>query len=439
MESAITSEVGILAVLTGVASFFFYLEKRTAWRFFNYFPPLLFIYAVPVVLANCSVAPVITREVVASAGRPTAAIGPSAEDEFTADSAAAAETPATEYQISFKPVIPTQSPAYDWMKSTVLPFFLLLMLLKVDVLTAVRVMGRGVIVMLMGTAGVVLGAPIAYLLVKSHLGPEAWKQFGMLAGSWIGGAGNMAAVQSALKAPDSFVGLPVLADALVYLVWIPVLLGSKSCAAWFNRFARVDPGRVEMLEHSYDEVAVDEVKMMPRHVLYLLFVGLGGTWLAGTLSRYMPEFGAVLTASAWNIIFISVLGVILSMTPAKTIPKTHEVAVAMVFLYMAVMGAKADLEGLVGEAPWFVMAALVWILVHGAFCVLGARVLHVDIHSTAIASAANIGGVATASIVATHHNDKLVPVGILMALIGYAIGNIAPLGAAELCRLVSLL
>ena len=86
---------------------------------------------------------------------------------------------------------------------------------------------------------------------------------------------------------------------------------------------------------------------------------------------------------------------------------------------------------------WFVLAAYLWVALHGAACVLGARLFRVDIHSTAIASVANIGGAAGASLVAAHHNPRLVPVGILMALMGYALGTYGGFLAAWLCQRIS--
>ncbi|MEJ2705506.1 MAG: DUF819 family protein, partial [Sedimentisphaerales bacterium] len=175
----VSSPTGILTVLCGIGAFFFLLEKQTGWRLFNYFPPLIFIYAVPAILSNTG-------------------------------------------------ILANTSPAYDWLSSTVLPMFLVIMLLKVDVASTVRVMGRGVFVMLFGTAGVVLGAPIAFLLVKNKLPDDVWKAFGTLAGSWIGGTGNRAAVSEGIKTSGEGFGLAVLGDNLVYMIWLPILLGSKN-------------------------------------------------------------------------------------------------------------------------------------------------------------------------------------------------------------------
>ena len=384
----VTSSVGILTVLAGTASFFFYLEKRTGWKFFEFIPPLCFIYAVPMLLST-------------------------------------------------QGVLPNKSPVYDQLSHIVMPMFLVLMLINVNVVAAVRVMGRGLAVMLIGTAGIVLGAPIALLCVKHGLGPDAWKTFGVLAGSWIGGTGNMGAMQAALNAPPESFGLAALADALIYIIWLPILLGSKSYSAWFNRFAKVDPKRIELLENASQDLSNEKEKIEVRHILYLISLGLGVSWLASTLANFMPIVEPILTTNSWNILLITTFGIALSTTRARNIPGSHEIAVALLFLFVANMGAKADLRQLTTETPWFLLGAAIWITIHGCCCVLGAKILHVDVHSTAIASAANIGGIASATIVAACHNEKLVPVSILMALIGYAVGNYGAMIAAILCRWVS--
>jgi uncharacterized membrane protein len=387
-DTLITSPLGILAILAGVASFFFFLEKKTAWKLFSFFPPLLFIYTLPLIFSNTG-------------------------------------------------LIANESPLYDWMGSTILPVFLIVMLLDVDVSSAIRIMGKGIFVLLFGTAGVIIGAPIGYFVVKSGLGPEAWKGFGTLAGSWIGGTGNMAAVSEGLKTPATDFGLAVLGDNIVYIVWLPIMLGSKNFSRWFNRLTRVKKSRLEMLERSAGEVSTDKGKLEMRHLLYLFFLGLFFAWLAGKIAVYLPQVPPILTQSSWKILLITTFGILLSMTPAKRIPGSHQLAMALVYLFVANMGARANISGLAEQAPWFLIGAYIWIFIHGGFCIFGAWIFRIDVHSTAIASAANIGGAASAPVVAAYHNEKLVPVSILMALIGYAIGNYGAFAAAWLCYLVS--
>jgi len=247
----------------------------------------------------------------------------------------------------------------------------------------------------------------------------------------------MAAVSEGLKTPGEAFGLAVIADNVVYLIWLPLLLSSKNISKWFSKFARVDKNRIDMLAKTSGELNKDKDKLEMRHLLYLFFFGLFFAWLAGKLAGYLPAVPPVLTAGTWKILLVTTFGIILSMTKARNIPGSHQLAMALIYLFVANMGARANINNLADQAPWFILGAYIWIFIHGAFCILGARLFRVDIHSTAIASAANIGGAASAPVVAAFHNEKLVPVSILMALIGYAVGNYGAFAAAWLCFLVS--
>ena len=384
----ISSNAGVLATLCGVCAFFFLLEKRTGWRLFNYLPPLIFIYLAPVVMSNSG-------------------------------------------------VLPTSSTVYTGMKELVLPMMLILLLLKVNVGGAVRVLGRGVGVMLFGALGVVIGAPLGFLAVKAWLGPEGWKAFGVLAGSWIGGTGNMAAVGEMIDASGADIGLAVIGDSVIYIIWLPILLGSKKMAGWFASFTGVDDDRIARMEAAAAEESSDPRPPSTPNLLALLCIALGAAWFAEGLAPLLPVHEPYLGATSWKILLITSLGIGLSFTPCRDIPGSHELGMAFVYLYVARMGAVADLSEVVDQAVPFILGATLWILIHGAFCLLGAKLLRVDVHTAAIASAANIGGAASAPVVASHHHESLVPASILMALMGYAIGNFAAYGAALLCQAVS--
>jgi uncharacterized membrane protein len=392
-DAWISSPAGIIAVLGAVTSVFFYLEKRTGWVLFNYFPPLLFIYLVPVALSNSG-------------------------------------------------FIPAQSPVYGFFRHAILPTFLTIMLLDVDVRATVRGMGKGIFVMLLGTLGVVIGAPIAYAIVKAGLEPDMWMGFGALAGSWIGGTGNMAAVSQMVDLDDSSLafGYAVVADNVVYMVWLPIMLGSKNLAGRFHRFTNVSPARLQRMKDAARELTTDKGKMEMRHLLYLAFIGFSVTAISSFLGDRIPpiQMGGetIVSANTYKILIVTALGITLSFTPASRIPGSHPVAMALVYLFVARMGAVADLSNLSASVLWFLLGAYIWIFIHGGLLLLGARLFRVDVHTAAISSAANIGGAASAPIVAAHHMPALVPVAVLMALIGYAIGNPAAYVAALLCRFV---
>lgn len=385
-EPLIQSEIGVLFTLVAVAAFWFYLQKQTNWKIFNLFPPLLWIYATPVVLNN---------------------IG----------------------------VVASESVIYSGLREYGLPVFISLMLLSVDVPAAVRVMGKGVLVMLMGSVGVVVGGAVSFAIVHQWLAPDAWKGFGTLAGSWIGGTGNMAAVAGALDTPPEQLGLAVLADNLVYIVWLPIMLGSKAFAEQFNRWARVSEDRIRNMEAAARELESEETPPAMRDYLFLGFVAFGITWLAAWLAPKFPVIDPVMSTSSWNLLIVTTISLILSTTKARDIPGSHNLAMAIIYVFVAGMGARASIAGL-EQAPAFVLGAFIWIAIHGAFCVAGAWIFKVDVHSAAIASAANVGGAASAPVVAAYHRESLIPVSILMALMGYAIGNFLALQTAWLAHWV---
>jgi len=393
-----------MAVLVAVVSFWFWLEQKSGWKIFSYLPPLIFIYATPVVLSNSG-------------------------------------------------LIPFESGAYDFLRQYGLPIFICLMLLKVDVVGAIRIMGKGVFVMLIGTAGVVIGGVFAYILGQSISTPEwfplhfplpedSWKAFGTLAGSWIGGTGNMTAAHAALEGSGEHMTMAAAADQLVYLVWLPLLLGSRAFAAKFNQWMRVPANRLELMDRA--AARYDDSEQPPRMIqlLYLALIALGFTWISLELSEVLPPIviggATVVSASTWLILLVTTLALAASTTPARKLPAAHPIAMAIIYVYVARIGATMDLSNASLETMGaFVAMCYVWIFIHGIFILAGAWLFRVDVHTLAIASAANIGGAASAPVVAAHHRESLVPAAILMAMIGYALGNYLAILTGRLGQLIA--
>ena len=386
---------GSPCLLCAVAAFWFYVEQVSGAKLFQYIPPLIFIYVTPVFLNNLD-------------------------------------------------VIPANSSVYSGLSTYALPAFIVLMLIKVNVPAAIKIMGKGVLVMLMGTAGVVVGCVVSYLIVHRWLAPDAWTGFGALAGSWIGGTGNMAATSEMLNTPPEQFGLAVLADNVIYIVWLPILLASKNFADRFNAWAKVPEDRIRMMDSAAAQVIHEEKAPQMRDYIYLVAIAVGVTWIAAALASILfdammgiaPALQVVLSESTWRILLITTIALSLSATPVSRLPNATAMGTALIYIFVAGMGARATMEGF-GQAPAFLLGAFIWIFIHGAFCLLGAKLFRVDVHSVAIASAANIGAAASAPIVAAFHRPSLVPVSVLMALIGYALGNyLAPL-AAHLARIAA--
>jgi len=392
MESVlIESPIGVLAVLCGVAAFFFLLAQVTAAKLFNYIPPLLFIYATPIFLSNLAV--------------------------------------------GGKTLIPNSSIIYSGLSQFALPVFIVLMLIKVNVPAIVKVMGKGVLVMLMGTAGVMVGGVISYIIVHGWLPDDSWKGVGTLAGSWIGGTANMLATKEILGASESQFTLAIVADNVIYIVWLPILLMSRDYADKFNKWARVPEDRLAAMDAAAELHIEDDHAPTMQQYLYLAAVVIGVTaighgaapGIAAWISESSPGAAGIFSETTTRILLITTIALALSTTRVSELPNSTALGTALVYVFVAGMGARAEISGL-GDAPAFVLGAFIWIFIHGLFMLAGAWLFRVDVHSVAIASAANIGAAASAPIVAAHHRPSLVPASILLALLGYALGNyLAPL------------
>jgi uncharacterized membrane protein len=245
----------------------------------------------------------------------------------------------------------------------------------------------------------------------------------------------MAATKEMLGTSGELFGLAVIADNAVYIVWLPLLLMSRNFADRFNAWARVPEERLAAMEAAAElHVEEEHPPTMPEYV-FLAAIVIGVTWmgiaLAPPISQWIgatveplaPVFGE----STTRILLVTTVALLLSATPVSRLPNSTAMGTALVYIFVAGIGARAEIAGL-AQAPAFLLGAFIWIFIHGAFCLAGAWIFRVDVHSVAIASAANIGAAASAPIVAAHHKPSLVPVSVLMALLGYAMGNyLAPL------------
>jgi uncharacterized membrane protein len=254
----------------------------------------------------------------------------------------------------------------------------------------------------------------------------------------------MAATSDAIGTSPELYGLAVLADNVIYVIWLPILLGSKNFADRFNKWANVSEDRIRTMEAAAAVMVEEESAPQMRDYIYLIAVAIVVTWISSSLATLVFEFTRENSSSlqeyfsvgTWRVLIITTIALVLSITPVSRLPNATPMGTALVYIFVAGQGAKATLAGF-GQAPAFLLGALIWIFIHGAFCLAGAKLFRVDVHSVAIASAANIGAAATAPIVAAFHRPSLVPVSILMALIGYAIGNYFAFAAAHLARMAT--
>ncbi len=378
--------VGVMAVIVMIPVLFVWLEKRTRWKIFDILPAIIWIFLTPIALSNLD-------------------------------------------------VIPRSSPVYSEFKSWAVPMFIVLMLLDINIREALRVAWRGVGVMVLGSLGIVAGASISFFLFRSGLPANSWSGFGALAGSWIGGTGNLAAVAESLSTPPEMVGIVVLVDNFVYVLYFPIILTCKRWAGRFNRYTRVSEAQIRHIAESTAGVEKKTHEVHFRHILILLGWGFSAILAANAVAGWLPALPPVLTEKTWAMLLVTTLGIVLSSTPLKNVPGTEPLAMTLVYIYMTMMGAAADMRNL-GGAQWFVLAGIVCIVIHLGVVILGARLFRVDVSMAAVASVAVVGGAASAPVAAGYHREELVPVSIMLALIGYGLGNYLGVATAYLCHMM---
>lgn len=384
----------VLFVLVAVPAFYFLLEARTGWRIWTFLPPLLWIYASPLLLRIAG-------------------------------------------------VLPEESPIYGGLRAYLLPVFITLLVMTIDLKRVVATLGSGLPVLLVSTACVIAGAPIGYLALSPWLTPDTWTGYGALAGSWIGGTANMAAMERAIGTPPDQMGLAILADQVVFLLWLPLLIVSARYAGPFNRWVKARPLPIDEPDSNEQSDAPDADKpntyldVPPMlDLLLMLTAALANVALCSWIAARLPELPPFITGSTWLVLLVTTGAVLLSFTPIRRSHQAEVTGIAVLYVFVANMGASASIAGF-AEAPAFVAGAFVWLFVSASLMVIAARLMRTDLRLMAVAAIANVGGAASAPVVAAAHHRSLVPVAILMAMLCYVLGNYGAIVAGHLVRIVA--
>lgn len=348
-------------------------------------------------------------------------------------------------------VLPTTSPVYDWMRDYLLPFSLFLLMVTADVRAIMKIGTKALAMMLFGTFGVILGGPIVFLIFERWLPPEAWKGMAALSGSWIGGSGNFAAIKEAVGAPDNITGLFIIVDTAVGYTWMGVLLFLANFQKRIDAWNRADTSVLDDLNRRMKDLQEEQSRPMSLYdAMLIVTVGFGGAvlcrhagdWVYGltheAMQNFTPLVASIFTRFTWLVLFISTAGIALSFTRLRQIESAgaSKLGYVALYLFLTSIGAKADLHGIL-QAPALLALGAAWILLHVAFMFLGARLLKAPMFLLATGSQANIGGAASAPIVAAAYYEAMAPVGVLMGVLGYLLGNYGGLLCALLLRMLA--
>jgi len=335
-------------------------------------------------------------------------------------------------------LIDAQSPLYGKVSAMLLPMSLFLLLVTVDIRAILRLGKPALIMFLAGGLGVGLGICIVFVLFKPWIGGQFWSGFGALAGSWTGGSANMIAVKEALGTPDDVFLPMVVVDTIVPYVWMGLLVLVAHYQVAYDRFNRSDRRILDDISHKITPKA-----SAGRGIHILSTVGIIGLAVAGGLaaksaSRFFPVVQDIISGYAWTIILASSLGILLSFTPLRKVESYGSTRIGYFILYfvLTTIGAKASIRD-AGSAAVLVGAGFLIVFIHAAVLLVTARIIRAPLFLAAVASQANVGGVASAPMVAEIYQKGFASVGLLLAILGNIIGTYIGIAVGQICRLLS--
>jgi len=342
--------------------------------------------------------------------------------------------------ISSAGLIDAKSPLYSLVTTYGLPASLFLLLLGVDLKSIAQLGRTAVLMFLFGSLGIMLGTTLSFAIFRPFVGDVFWMGFGALSASWTGGSANMVAVKEAMGTPDDVFLPMVVVDTIVPYVWMGLLVTGSTWQAAFDRWNRSDRSVIDHLRQKIagfqDERDVTlTVKNVMIIVLFAFIVGLGLRWV----SNVLPVIHGVISAFTWTVILVSAAGLAGSLTPLRRCEAMGSTKIGYYLLYfvLTTIGAKASIAHLQASGV-LIIAGVVIVLVHAAFLLIAARVLKAPAMLVAAASQANIGGVASAPVVAEIYQPGLGSIGLLMAILGNIIGTYVGIIVGQICRWITL-
>jgi uncharacterized membrane protein len=330
---------------------------------------------------------------------------------------------------------------YPMARDYLLPSALVLLCVAIDFKAIMRLGPKAVIMFLTGTVGVMLGAVVSLLAMKAihpeTVAGDTWRGMTTVAGSWIGGGANQAAMKEVYAVDATLFGQFATVDVLVASLWMAVLLFLAARSEAFDRWTRADTSAIEEVKRRIESYQSEHARNPSlTDLMVILAVGLGVTGLSHALTDPMVAWIKSLPAEwrleeysltakfFWITVLATTFGLLLSFTRARKLEGAGASKIGSVMLYVlvATIGMQMDLGALL-ERPWLFGLGVIWICVHGGLMLLMAKLIRAPLFFMAVGSQANIGGAASAPVVASAFHPSLAPVGVLLAVLGYALGT----------------
>jgi uncharacterized membrane protein len=339
------------------------------------------------------------------------------------------------------------------------------MTLSIDLKAVFNLGWRALIMFFTGTIGIIIGGPIAILLISmispetvGGVGPDAvWRGLSTLAGSWIGGGANQTAMLEIYGYNQKLYGGMVFVDIVVANIWMAILLIGIGKSDRINKWLKADSSSIESLKDKVSSFA-EKVKRIPSLTDLMIITAIAFTTVSiahlssGALADLFSGFVAGIEAATtrniftfleskffWMISIATLIALLLSFTKARNYEGAGASKFGSVFIYILVasIGMKMDLT-LIFENTGLIAIGVVWMSIHAGLLILVAKLIKAPYFFLAVGSQANVGGAASAPIVAAAFHPSLATVGVLLAVLGYAIGTVAAIVCTILMELAAV-
>ena len=353
-----------------------------------------------------------------------------------------------------------------------LPASLILLCLSIDLKGIYNLGPKAIVMFFAATLGIVVGGPLALWLVSTGnpevLGGDApdayWRGLSTVAGSWIGGGANQAALKEISDTLDSQFSIMLIVDVFVANLWMPFLLFGAGIRERIDGWLNADATAVDELQERVEQLQAKSARIATfPDWMVMVALAFGGVavahlvadlasveftaWLDNTLAAN-PDSMAIYLSSItkgffWLVVVATAIGIALSFTPAKEYEGAGASKMGSVFLYVlvATIGMKMDIGSLIENWAMYgsaVTIGLLWMLVHIVVLLVVAKLIRAPFFFVAVGSQANVGGAASAPIVASAFSPALAPVGVLLAVLGYAVGTVGAILCMEWMHAISM-
>lgn len=357
---------------------------------------------------------------------------------------------------SFGLISSAESALWPVAKDYFLPACLVLMTLSIDLKAIIGLGPKALIMFFTATVGIILGGPVA-ILVVSLFSPETvggegmnavWRGFATVAGSWIGGGANQTAMLEVYGYnPDRYAAM-VAIDVVVANIWMIFLLYGAGNPKPIDKWLRADTSAIDHLKNTM-ETYTEQTERTSSAVDFMMitmvaFGGVGLSHLMGQFAIYIfGDFellqGTILVNQFfWIVVTATTLGLALSFTKFRRLEGAgaSKIGTVFIFLLVAIIGTRMDVFQ-IADSPLLFLVGLVWMLFHVILLIAVAKVVRAPFFFVAVGSKANVGGAASAPVVAAAFHPALAPVGVLLAVLGYALGTYGAILSAELMKMAS--